>query len=190
MRGKPSVSDFPFPCWASIRTMAANSSMRTCWVIARKEHITFTRSRPYRKNDSSYVEQKNYTVVRRAVGYARYDTPKQLGMLNELYSHLRLYTNYFQPVMKLLSKERQGAKVKRKYDQPKTPYQRVLGSPSVPDNVKRRLKQEYARLNPVQLKREITRLQHKLFKLAAGRTDLPNRSLDSEGRNDDFTDNS
>jgi hypothetical protein len=141
-----------------------------------EEHITFTRSRPYRKNDSCYVEQKNYTVVRRAVGYARYDTPQLLGLLNELYGHLRLYTNYFQPVMKLLSKERQGAKVKKKYDQPKTPYQRVLGSPTVATKVKRRLKQEYALLNPAQLKREITRLQHKLFKLAAGRADLLNRS--------------
>ena len=86
------------------------------------EHITFTRSRAYRKNDNCYIEQKNYTVVRRAVGYARYDTPQQLRVLNELYGYLRLYTNYFQPVMKLISKQRQGAKVKKKYDEPRTPY--------------------------------------------------------------------
>jgi hypothetical protein len=133
-----------------------------------EERITFTRSRAYRKNDSCYIEQKNYTVVRRAVGYARYDTPEQLGVLNELYRHLRLYTNYFQPVMKLLRKERHGAKVKKHYDQPKTPYQRVLNSPTLTTNVKRRLKQEYAGLNPAQLKRDITRLQRKLFRLAAG----------------------
>jgi hypothetical protein len=145
------------------------------------ERITFTRSRAYRKNDSCYIEQKNYTVVRRAVGYARYDTPQQLCLLNELYSHLRLYTNYFQPVMKLLSKERQGAKVKKKYDEPKTPYQRVLSSPTVAANVKRRLKQEYTRLNPAQLKREITRLQRKLFKLAAGNRSSKSKPDNSAG---------
>jgi hypothetical protein len=133
-----------------------------------EEQITFTRSRPYRKNDSCYVEQKNYSVVRRAVGYARYDTPEQLRLLNALYSQLRLYTNYFQPVMKLISKERHGAKVKKQYDAPKTPYQRLLSAPTVAAKLKRRLKQEYAGLNPAQLKREITRLQRKLFKLSAG----------------------
>ena len=86
------------------------------------ERITFTRSRAYRKNDSCYIEQKNYTVVRRAVGYARYDTPQQLGLLNELYSHLRLYTNYFQPVMKLLSKERQGGQGQEKVRRPKDAF--------------------------------------------------------------------
>ena len=90
-------------------------------------------------------------------------------MLNELYVHLRLYTNYFQPVMKLLSKERNGAKVKKKYDEPKTPYQRLMEMPEISSKAKQRLKAEYATLNPAQLKREITRLQDKLFKTAASR---------------------
>lgn len=85
-----------------------------------KEEITFTRARPYRKNDNCYVEQKNYSVVRRAVGYHRYDTARQLRLLNQLYSRLRLYTNYFQPVMKLKEKIRVGSKVKKKYDRPRT----------------------------------------------------------------------
>ncbi len=71
-----------------------------------KQKITFTRSRPYRKNDNCFVEQKNSSVVRRTVGYARHDTPEELELLNELYSRLRLYTNYFQPVMKLVEKTR------------------------------------------------------------------------------------
>ena len=71
-----------------------------------EEHITFTRSRPYRKNDSCFVEQKNWSVIRRAVGYGRYDTDKELNILNELYSYLRLYVNFFQPVRKLIKKER------------------------------------------------------------------------------------
>jgi transposase InsO family protein len=69
--------------------------------FCQENEITFTRSRPYRKNDNSFVEQKNYSVVRRAVGYLRYDTEEELEVLNKLYDYLRLYTNFFQPVMKL-----------------------------------------------------------------------------------------
>jgi len=76
-----------------------------------KNEITFTRSRPYKKNDSCFVEQKNYSVVRRNVGYQRYDTEEELSLLNELYIYLDCYTNYFQPVVKLVSKTRVGSKV-------------------------------------------------------------------------------
>lgn len=134
-----------------------------------QEKVTFTRGRSGKKNDGCFVEQKNYSVVRRAVGYARYDSPAQLRLLNELYGYLRLYTNYFQPVMKLLSKERNGAKVKKKFDEPRTPFQRLMDMPDISPKAKRRLKTEYASLNPAQLKREITRLQEKLFKTAASR---------------------
>lgn len=134
-----------------------------------QEEITFTRGRSGKKNDGCFVEQKNYSVVRRAVGYARYDSAAQLRLLNELYGHLRLYTNHFQPVMKLLSKERNGAKVKKKYDEPKTPYQRLMDMPDISSKIKQRLKSEYVTLNPAQLKREITRLQERLFKTVARR---------------------
>ena len=108
-------------------------------------------------------------MVRRAVGYARYDSAGQLRLLNELYGHLRLYTNYFQPVMKLISKERFGARVKKKYDKPKTPYRRLMAMPEISPEAKRRLKAEYVTLNPAQLKREITRLQEKLHKTVTSR---------------------
>jgi len=130
-----------------------------------QEKITFTRSRSYRKNDSCFVEQKNYSVVRRAVGYLRYDTEEEILTLKELYRHLRLYTNFFQPTMKLLEKTRIGSKVTKKYDKPITPYQRVLVSPDVSAADKHTLKKLYATLNPAQLKRHITRLQQKLYKL-------------------------
>lgn len=142
-----------------------NHLLRYC----QQEKITFTRGRAGKKNDGCFVEQKNYSVVRRAVGYARYDSQAQLRLLNELYGYLRLYTNYFQPVMKLLSKERNGAKVKKKYDEPKTPYQRLMDMPDISQKAKQRLKAEYATLNPAHLKREITRLQEKLFKTVASR---------------------
>jgi len=133
-----------------------------------KEHkITFTRSRPYRKNDSCFVEQKNWSVIRRAVGYARYDTDKELNILNELYSYLRLYSNLFQPVRKLIKKERIGSRVIKRYDEAKTPYRRVLASPDIEDEIKVKLKNQYAMLNPAELKRKITKLQNRLLKLNA-----------------------
>ena len=129
-----------------------------------QQQITFTRSRPYRKNDNCYVEQKNYTVVRKTVGYMRHDTDKELEILNRLYSYLRLYTNYFLPTMKLSAKTRIGSKVVKRYDKPKTPYQRLLDLPSVDRTVKRRLRAEYDQLNPAQLRREISSLQQMLLK--------------------------
>ncbi|MEE9134671.1 MAG: ISNCY family transposase [Nitrososphaerales archaeon] len=148
-----------------------------------EEKITFTRARAYRKNDNCYVEQKNYSVVRRGVGYHRYDTPQQLRLLNRLYSRLRLYTNYFQPVMKLEEKIRVGSKVKKRYDQPRTPYQRVLEAPLVEKEKKKKLDQEYAKLNPAELRRQITTLQIKLRKLAA-KENLKKRNHKQNYKND------
>ncbi len=132
-----------------------------------KDKITFTRARSHRKNDNCFVEQKNYSVVRRAVGYMRYDTEKELHLLNELYGYLRLYINFFQPVMKLIEKKRVGSKVTKKYDKAQTPYRRVLASPHVSEDTKKWLKKEFAKLNPAELKRQITKLQNKLLSIAA-----------------------
>ena len=127
--------------------------------------ITFTRSRAHKKNDSCFVEQKNYSVVRRNVGYSRYDTEEELSLLNELYIYLDHYTNYFQPVVKLVSKTRTGSKVSKKYDAAKTPFRRILESEHIDDKIKARLKVQYDSLNPADLKRKISGLQDKLFKL-------------------------
>lgn len=133
------------------------------------KQITFTRSRPYRKNDNCFVEQKNYSVIRRAVGYLRYDTNEELETINELYRYLRLYVNFFQPVMKLKEKTRIGSKVKKKYDTAKTPYQRVLESKHIDSAIKRKLKRQYEKLNPAELKRNITKLQNKLMGLVTSK---------------------
>jgi hypothetical protein len=131
------------------------------------EHgITFTRTRPYRKNDNCYVEQKNYSVVRRAVGYQRFDTSAEGLLLNRLYDTLRLYTNFFQPTMELVSKERLGSRVKKLYDYPRTPYQRLLDSPHVAAPDKQTLQQQYQQINPAALKRAIRKLQKQLFAYA------------------------
>lgn len=149
-----------------------NQLFRYC----QQEKITFTRSRSYRKNDGCFVEQKNYSVVRRAVGYLRYDTEEELLTINELYRYLRLYTNFFQPTMKLIHKTRYGSKVVKKYDKPLTPYRRVLACPHVSAQDKQTLKKLYSRLNPAELKRQITRLQQKLYKLNAQKRSPINKS--------------
>lgn len=132
----------------------------------KEQQITFTRSRPYRKNDTCYVEQKNWSVVRRFVGYARYETPETCSLLNNLYQILRDYNNFFLPSMKLKEKTRDGAKVLKRHDTPQTPYQRIWASRAVSRNVKERLRRYYEQLNPAALHRQIRRLQKQLDKTA------------------------
>jgi Integrase core domain len=132
------------------------------------QQLTFTRSRPYKKNDQAYVEQKNWSIVRQLVGYERYESASAFEALTALYEVVRLYVNFFQPSMKLVSKERVESRVKKKYDQAKTPYQRVLESEHVTDEAKATLRQQYATLNPVVLLRQMQRLQAVFWKLAVG----------------------
>lgn len=127
-----------------------------------QEHITFTRARTGRKNDNCYVEQKNWSVVRRFSGYGRYEGQRACQLLNELYSLVREYVNFFMPSAKLLEKKRDGAKVTKRYDRARTPYQRVLDSPQISQSTKRKLRRHYATLNPAELKRQIERVQKKL----------------------------
>jgi len=141
-----------------------------------EEKITFTRTRSYRKNDNCFVEQKNYSVVRRAVGYGRHDTPEEQAVLNELYKELRLFTNFFQPSMKLISRTREGSKVIKKYDKPLTPYRRVLASTDVSDSDKSKLKAIYRNLNPAALKRRIVKQQQRLGRLMAAKQSGRKRS--------------
>lgn len=130
-----------------------------------EQQITFTRSRPYRKNDTCYVEQKNWSIVRRFVGYARFDTPAACDRLNQLYRVLSDYTNFFLPSVKLKEKIRDGARVLRRHHRALTPYQRLLGSATVAPAAKLRLKQHYAGLNPAALHRQILQLQSDLERL-------------------------
>ena len=137
-----------------------------------QQHITFTRARPYRKNDNCYVEQKNYSVVRQTVGYQRFDTAAELMVLRQLYKTLRLYTNFFQPTMKLKSKQRFGSRVKKSYHAPQTPYQRVLACAAVSAADKKKLQRQYRLLNPAALKREIDKQRQELFRLASKKRPL------------------
>ena len=124
--------------------------------------ITFTRIRPYKKNDNCFVEQKNYTTLRRFIGYQRYDTEVQLLIVREILKLVEPYVNFFQPVMKLKEKHRVGARVSRKYDEAKTPYRRLKESGILSLEKERELEEFYLSLNPVDLKRKIFKLQGKL----------------------------
>jgi len=156
----------PFPLLGIDSDNGSEFINETLYNYCQEHKITFTRSRPYRKNDSCFVEQKNYSVIRRAVGYQRCDTDEQLRLLNQLYEPLDLYTNFFQPSMKLQSKERHGARVKKKYDQARTPYQRLLNSSFIKEETKQQLRARYNLINPAQLKRQIEGLQRKLLTTA------------------------
>ena len=134
--------------------------------FCRDNQITFTRSRAYKKNDQAHVEERNGSVVRRTIGYDRYEGPKARNALQLLYHTLRLYVNFFQPTMKLISKTRDGVKVSRRYDFAQTPYRRLLSSPLVSDEVKSSLNRTYAKLDPVILLKELEDLQDELWKHA------------------------
>jgi len=125
--------------------------------------ITFTRSRAGNKNDGCHVEQKNWSVVRQAVGYHRYDTAAELALLNQIYALVRLQINFFSPQQKLVSKTRHGAKVTKKYDMAQTPYQRVLASPDISKKIKAALTAQYRQLNPAQIRRDILALNDQLL---------------------------
>jgi hypothetical protein len=129
-----------------------------------QEQITFTRSRPYKKNDQAHIEQKNWSVVRRLIGYDRYESAEEQALIEAIYQDWRLYVNFFQPVLKLVEKRRVGSKVHKRYDTARTPYQRVLESPDVSEEDKERLRQIYAILNPVGLRQRIDANLERLWK--------------------------
>ena len=131
--------------------------------------IDFSRTRPYRKNDNCFVEEKNNSVVRRTVGYLRYDTEEELELLRAIYQRQTLLCNYFYPSMKLIKKSRRGSRVYRPHDTPQTPYHRLLKREEVPAKTKQQLTRIFNRTNPALLKRELTDLQQKLFNLASSK---------------------
>jgi hypothetical protein len=133
----------------------------------RRQNITFTRCRPYKKNDQCRVEQKNGALVRRIVGYDRFEGAAACRQLAALYGVLRLYTNFFQPSLKLISKERKpGGRVIKKYAPAKTPYERVIDSADVSDEIKAELRSQYSQLDPVALLRQLECYQDSLWQYA------------------------
>jgi len=137
----------------------------------RRQPVQFTRSRAYHKNDNAHVEQKNWTKVRQLLGYARYDQPALVELVQRLYrGDWRLLQNFFQPIMKLHKKQRHGSRVKKTYDQAQTPAQRLLAWPGLSAQQRQRLRQLQALLDPIALTEAVNRqLQRIRQQLREGR---------------------
>jgi hypothetical protein len=133
------------------------------WNYCKKAKIKMSRSRPYKKNDNAWVEQRNWTHVRKVVGYRRPDTPEELAIMRALYGCLGLYKNFFQPTMKLKEKVREGGKIHRKYGEVMTPYQRLMESDQISGAARQRLQAQYERLSVAKLQQRIEQLRTRLF---------------------------
>jgi len=139
------------------------------WDWTQQEKIRLSRSRPYKKNDNAWVEQKNWTHVRKVVGYRRFDTTRELRLLNEIYGVLRIYKNFCLPTIRLKSKQRVEGRLQRKYEKPATPYQRLMESDQTAESTKRALRQVYESLNPAALYRRLTEVRQQLEEVSAGK---------------------
>ena len=132
--------------------------------LDRKRPIVFTRSRAYHKDDNAHVEQKNWTHVRQWLGYDRFDNPAIVPLLNQLYTQeWRLFHNFFCPSVKLISKQRVASKTIKRYDSPKTPYQRIMASSLITDSIKNELTEQMATLNPFRLRQAIEKKLKRIF---------------------------
>jgi hypothetical protein len=119
----------------------------------RTRPVSLTRSRAYHKDDNAHIEQKNWTHIRQWLGYERFDDPRVVPLLNDLYrTEWRLFHNFFCPSVKLIAKERIGSKTIKRHDRPKTPYQRIIASPHISESIKRSLTKELETLNPFVLR--------------------------------------
>ena len=132
----------------------------------RKQPVQFTRSRAYHKDDNAHIEQKNWTHIRQWLGYDRLDNPKVVPLLNNLYTkEWRLFHNFFCPSVKLIAKERIGSKTIKRYDSPKTPYQRIMDSPHIKESVKRSLSKQLENLNPFMLRKTMDKKLKIIFSI-------------------------
>lgn len=177
-------TSMPFPLRGFDTDNGGEFMNETVAAYCRVHGIPCTRSRPYHKNDQAWVEQKNGSVVRRLVGYRRLEGLAAAEALSRLYAASRLFVNFFQPSFKLAFKTRLGAKVRKTYHAPETPYARLLASAAVTDEMKERLRAVAAQLDPLRLLEEIRAVQHHLAALAAGQT--PHLAPRHEGQLDGF----
>ena len=161
----------PSPSWNSTPTTAANSSTTICCAFFKDtvKGVEFSRSRPYHKNDNRFVEQKNSSLVRAYLGYDRLDSVAQTIATNRLYDKMWLYYNLFQPVMRLKEKivvEGSSTRLKRRYDQARTPFDRLCETGAITQEGQEQLKALRERINPRQLRREIYDLIDLVFSMS------------------------
>ena len=186
-RVKQSIIDIheslPFPLLGVDSDSGGEFINHQVWQWCREQGVEFTRGRPYRKNDNCFVEQKNGDIVRKAVGYYRYDTDEETAALAEVYRCLCPLVNFWYPSIKVTGKERlENGKMKKSYDAPKTPCQRLLESPDLCATVKEELKRRAAATNPVTLKRLENQAVARLLRIHERKQgDGPPPLLDSQG---------
>lgn len=131
----------------------------------RSAPVNMVRRRPYKKNDNAHVEQKNWTHVRQLFGYERVENEELVPLMNEIYqAYWNPILNFFTPVLKLVSKERIGGRVKKKYDDPKSPYKRLLDSSYIDEETKTELRNKFYTKNPIFLKKQLDQKLHEFFK--------------------------
>jgi hypothetical protein len=144
------------------------------WDYCQAQEIQFTRGRPYKKDDNAHIEQKNWTHVRKLLGYVRYDSPAAHAAIHTLYRHeLRLFQNLFLPSVKLLRKERVGSRVRRRYEAPRTPLDRVLACPEIRPAVAAQLRRQRDGLDPFALAQAIDQQLDRIYALATPRHSAP-----------------
>lgn len=146
----------PFPWLGAHPDTGSEFINRFVMEWCHKEKIDLSRSRPGKKNDNMYVEERNGHVIRKTVGYMRLDCCEAVAALNTLYDVLTPYLIHFVAVRRTLSKEKIQSQYRRTYEKiPQTPYQRILAHPAIAEEIKKKLQREHAALNPLVLKREI-----------------------------------
>lgn len=171
-------NQLPFPMLGLDSDNGSEFINHSLYGYCKQWNITFTRARSYKKNDSCHVEQKNWTVIRRIIGYDRFSTTAAFTALNNIYTLLRLFMNFFQPVLKLIGKTRRGAKVHKIYDVAQTPYQRLLASGVLIEEKRLQLAKVYDALNPVILRKQLIKSVEHLWTLRDKEL-LSNRNYDA-----------
>jgi hypothetical protein len=159
-----SRKSFPFPL---LSLDFDNGTEFVNWHLynyCKREQISFTRSRSYHKNDQAHIEGKNFHSVRKVMGYDRIESEQIVDLVNEVYrNEIRLLTNFFYPTFKLIEKDREGGKVTKRYEVPRTPYERVMSSDTILKEKKDALRDQYLSLNPAQLQRSLKTKMEKIF---------------------------
>ncbi|WP_245413322.1 integrase catalytic domain-containing protein [Arthrobacter celericrescens] len=167
------ISGFPFPVIGIDSDNGGEFINNELFDFCQEQRITFTRSRPYNKNDGAHVEQKNWSRVRELVGYLRYDTAAELELLNRIWELDAVFTNYLLPQQKLVAKTRRGAKVTKTHDAPATPHRRAAADPHTGPKATARMNTEYRKVRPASLSRQILSLTGRLETLATAKQSAP-----------------
>lgn len=169
------LKQFPFPIRGIDSDNGSEFINAHLLAFCENNKITFTRSRPGNKNDGCFVEQKNWTHVRELIGYERYDTDAELKKLNEIWELNSVYTNYLFASQQLVSKRREGAKIIKKYDLAKSPYQRACADPTMSKKSRLHMEKTMSQIRPGELFRQIAQLREELAILALSKAPAPTR---------------